>query len=360
LTIAAWQLREDLRADLGKRQRACGRMRYVKQPMVRGGEHGAYWDGVLRCRSRECAVCFLARRMKLLAEVRYVAEARSRETHRRLLLATLTVRHSAADGVAITKQVRKCWRKFISGREWMDFKRKFAPEWICAEEITHGANGWHPHIHVALLPASTSEDLLSTASWWYERWAAIVEKTMGPQHWPDPNIGTDLRYTDSADYVSKIAWELSDAGCVKGSTPTALIEAGRKDLYIELQSYRKYARDVTWSTGLRTHRDAFADEPKPDAELFAVLRGTEYEWLAQRGWQALYDLTTARSAEDVAGKLRYHNTRAEALGADECAAHIASLNSSLADASNRAGGGSGRPSESKDPPKTIWEREHGM
>lgn len=328
LNRSAWALREQLRPELPVRSRACGRTRYVKSPLLRSAGRGSYFDGVQRCRARVCPVCYLSRRFKLLAEVHYVAEAHAEATRHVPLLATLTVRHSAADGCSITKQVRKVWAKFIAGKEWTEFSRKHGVEWICAEEITIGENGWHPHLHVAVLPRERPRDILETASWWAERWMRLVEKHMGAEHKPSFYAGFDLRESPVVEYVAKLtfdslAFELTDAGQVKGSSPLSLVTSGDVRRYMELQRMRHRARDITWSKGLRPLRDAFAEQPKPEHEPLALFRGSEFERLAAKGVSALLDVVEQHDAAALACVLAQLDIKAEAIGSAAVAEALA-------------------------------------
>lgn len=351
LKTQSWEMREQLRPEFSRRQRGCGTQRYVREPIVKGNEYGSYFDGVVRCRSRICPVCFLSRRMQLLAELQYVASERSRVTSTPPYLATLTVRHSHTDYVSITRDVRSCWRRFIAGREWMTFRKMHDVEWVCAEEITLGKNGWHPHIHVAMLPRKPLNDVYlgsGAGSWWLGRWASIVEKHMGPAHVPDAAHGCDIRQGPLADYVAKIAWELSDAALQKGSSPQQLIRRGDTARYLELQRHRHRARDVTWSRGLRSLRDDFANREQDEPHLRAILRGSEYERLASKGFSALLAVSNCKSSDDVALELAARGCRAEALGPSACAAHLDSLTS-------RTFGAVGE--DEPGPPQGEWDGE---
>jgi hypothetical protein len=324
LNRSAWALRDALRPELPVRSRACGRTRYVTQPVLRATGGGSYFDGVMRCRARVCPVCFLARRFKLLSEVHYVAETRSHQLHTVPLLATMTIRHSVRDGAEITKAVRRVWRKFLSGREWVDFQRRLGGvDWICAEEVTRGTgdndNGWHPHLHVAVMPNKRPRDVLDEASWWSERWMHLVTKHMGAEHTPNFSHGFDLQHATTVEYVAKLtfeslAFEMTDAAQVKGSSPLELVKRGDVAQYMELQRMRHRQRDVTWSRSLRPLRDEFEALPKPEHEAIALFRGSEFERLASKGFRAMLDVVETHDVNALETILATHGIRAEALG----------------------------------------------
>jgi len=304
--------------DTPARVRQCGRTRIATHvEVLRAGDSQSCWyDGVIRCRTRFCPVCWIARRAQLRHEVQFVVDTRAAETNRVPLLATLTIRHSASDPVEICRAVRACWRKFVSGKRWKNYREHVQLEWIVAEEVTRGDNGWHPHLHVLLMPERKFGDPLEHSSWWYERWASIVERELGADHEPDLAHGADLRPCTSSQYLTKIGLELTDPGDVKGRldpssphydpherrrglSPLGLLEEGTRklragesarelDLYVELQNSRYRCRDLTFSRGLRVYRDAMPAPAIPSCEL--KLRGSHFERLAANGDEALIDV----------------------------------------------------------------------
>jgi hypothetical protein len=180
-------------------------------------------------------------------------------------LATLTIRHHAGSPISIVDGVRQCWRAQLQGRGWQEYKRSRGIELIAAEEVTLGSNGWHPHMHVLLLPAreQCTELHQVDAMWWHDKWARIVARKLGPQYVPTREHGTDLRPCRVDDYLSKLGIELTDSGAVKARSPFALLRDGHLDKYLELQLARQRKRDVTWSTGLRALRDSMPPRPEP-------------------------------------------------------------------------------------------------
>lgn len=261
-------------------------------------EGSAWYDGVQRCRARICPVCWIARRAQLAQEINYVVGARECATRRQSLLCTLTIRHSARDPVSICRTLRRCWSKMISGREWVKLRDRLGLEWIAAEEITLGPNGWHPHIHVLLLPGPGCDAiaLLSAecggVDWWFERWHGIVARELGKDHLPEPEHGADLRPCSCAAYLTKLGLQLTDSGAVKGRAPLALLQAGELASYVQLQLSRHRARDFSWSKGLRAIRARIPKAEHPP-ELVLRLRGSEWGRLAHEGDLALLDVLQA-------------------------------------------------------------------
>jgi hypothetical protein len=225
-----------------------------------------WWNGTVRCRARVCPVCFIGRRAALGAEIAHVCEAWHAQYRVPLMLATLTIRHQAHHPVSIVRGVRAAWRKHLQGRAWQQYKRSRGIELIAAEEVTHGENGWHPHMHVLLLPKTPqSTDLyVADRAAWHDRWCRTVTRVLGADFVPDQRHGTDLRPCRMTQYLSKLGIELTDSGAIKARSPFRMLKNGDVDKYLELQLSRKRARDVTWSRGLRPYRDTLPPRPIPN------------------------------------------------------------------------------------------------
>jgi hypothetical protein len=284
--IEAWSLREDLREHprAPARLRHCGVYRYATTVQLLTSGEGRWWHGVIQCRARVCPPCFVARRFRNAAEIEHVVTEREAETQKQSFLATFTVRHHAHDPVSLTKGVRAAWRRMLQSRRWQTFREDFGLEWIVAEEVTRGENGWHPHLHALLMPRKRidPDDVWSQAYDFHAWWSRAVTKQLGKEHAPSREHGCDLRACDSAAYLTKLGLELSDPSMVKGRSPLDLLDHGEIERYLDLQLSRTRARDITWSRGLKGIRDAMP-EPAPPAEL-AAITGTEWGRIRHQGF----------------------------------------------------------------------------
>jgi hypothetical protein len=89
-------------------------------------------------------------------------------------LVTLTLQHQRGDDLAALKRaVADAWRRVIRGAPWV----KARAEWgvvgyARALEVTHGAHGWHPHLHV--LVCTRHRLAPDDARWLAMRWRAAV------------------------------------------------------------------------------------------------------------------------------------------------------------------------------------------
>lgn len=283
----AWGLREQLREHrlAPKRIRHCGKTAYRRTvALVATGAglpgRATWWDGVVRCRSRTCPVCWVARRARAAETIKYVTDAWLKaHPAEPTYLTTFTIRHQAGDPVSLCRDVRKLWRLLLQRRKWRGLMAEHGAQWIAAEEVTAGDHGWHPHIHCFLLVERALPDYLQTADDLYEAWSDLVALKLGPEHAPDPVWGVDLRPCPPSRYLTKLGIELTDAAGIKGRAPLALLQSGQLDRYMTLQVSRNRSKDVTYSKGLRELRDS---QPSGSAGIpFIELTGSQWHFLAR-------------------------------------------------------------------------------
>nr|WP_269767619.1 hypothetical protein [Acidipropionibacterium acidipropionici] len=104
-----------------------------------------------------------------------VAAAESRGL--RSWFATFTVRHRATDSLPdVWNAVQKGWNAVTSGRAWRRDCELFGiAGWVRVVEVTHGANGWHVHVH-ALFFADGRAPMEAAHGLMAGRWARGVER----------------------------------------------------------------------------------------------------------------------------------------------------------------------------------------
>ncbi len=177
------------------------------------------------------------------------------------------------------------WSKMIAGRRWQAMKAAAGVVGIVrALEVTHGKNGWHPHIH-ALFALDHADDARAAAFGveLFERWDATVQRhgyaACNPAVWRWEKAAN---YDAAADYVVKGAFDLElTRGHMKlakggGRSPWQLLEdAGAGDrraarLFQEFARAFKGARQVTWSYGLKAR---YGIDEREDGEITAAEAG---------------------------------------------------------------------------------------
>jgi hypothetical protein len=221
----------------------------------------------------------------------------------RVLLVTYTIRHKSEDDLtANVDGLLRARRSARSGGWAQRFSKRFGLVGsIRALEVTHGANGWHPHLHEMLF-VSGDVDAAAVQTELEDRWQSMVGLA-GLRDVNEHGCRVQLAQMSVADYVAKFGrervWgpehELAKA-VVKGGrmgsrTPVDLLRAygagdGRAGfLWQQYAAAFKGKRQLAWSRGLR---ELLVLEPELTDEELAqeqTARGTVLTFLNWRQWQ---------------------------------------------------------------------------
>jgi hypothetical protein len=200
-------------------------------------------------------------------------------------LVTLTMRHDRGDLLSdLWNALTKAWAAVTSGRGWAKDQESFGVlGWVRTVEVTHGAAGWHVHVHaVVALDMPTSPEMMHClGDRMFERWERKLSK-LGLSAVADKG-GLDVRpvrmTADSieavADYISKVTHEITSPTTKEGRNgnraPFAILrdflETGNADdydLWVVWEKTSHNRRQLTWSRDLRTwaglHREKSDDE----------------------------------------------------------------------------------------------------
>ena len=234
----------------------------------------ASFSGLVQCRNRWlCPVC-AARRAREEGDALRAMLGELRRKGGRAYLATLTVPHAIHQDIQdVRTTISSAWRPVANGNPWKRFLGEYHFSGaVRALEVTHGSNGWHPHLHVLLFarrPLSAGA-LAEARKWLSDRWGRHVERRGWPQ--PDSDIGVTLKASSDDAYVTKmgLAAELVGAqqkrGRVGGRTPWQIAldialarMEGSQDASLKRDTaiWKDYARgmrgaqQLTYTRGLR-------------------------------------------------------------------------------------------------------------
>ena len=146
--------------------------------IVRRGDVAALY-GVIRCRSPwvcpHCAPRLAARRVEVLRP----QVARLLCQGYRPWLITLTVRHSRGSSLdELFGLLSRAWGRVTSGRAWSAIKSA-GVEYLRGYDVTHGAHGWHPHIHTVLFFSPAVSDPGTEARRLLDRWISAIRSLGG-------------------------------------------------------------------------------------------------------------------------------------------------------------------------------------
>jgi len=308
----AYELRDGLRHLGTERVGACGRRRIAHEvEVVRRTakrecgvtyQHANY-RGVLRCGSLwECPPCALQIRAERGDELKRAVEFWGPGN---VAMLSLTVRHGFGDDLKATRcGLAAGFQRLIRGEPWKRFCRKYGlAHHVRALEGTHGAHGWHPHVHALLFletPLSPAE-LESGTAWLQERWGNCVHKALGSAFVPNEH-GVDLREAKRADYLAKFSLELVDPGTKRGRgknrTPLQIATSAAtrqspddEALWVAYCHGMRGAKMLTWSHGLRaavgldpekTDDEVVDGEEQQEAEIVAVISGSAWDGARDR------------------------------------------------------------------------------
>ena len=210
-----------------------------------------------------------------------------------LYLATLTLPHNEGDALKpLRRQVSRAWSNVTRGAPWQRWRARLGiVGTVRALEVTHGPNGWHPHLHVALYTAAPLADSerLELQTWLAGAWRRyITERTPEGRTYRAPSAehGVTVQPLRSAQYLAKmgLAGELTGSETKDGRTghrtPWQILRdltraayskadpadtRDDRDLWRDFTRAMKGARQLTYSKGLR-QRYALP-EPAEDSAL---------------------------------------------------------------------------------------------
>lgn len=192
------------------RTMTAGNMSYAG---ITKSDAGAAWSGVVTCQSvwhcADCATKIARERQKAVA----LMTQRQMDAGATVAMVTLTVSHGLGDDPGeLRRQVAAIWRKVVAGKAWKNQCRAYAVTGgLRALEVTHGRNGWHPHLHVLIY--FQLSHITDFCDWLIARWCRTAERD---------GLRADLkvqvakvadRPKTAGDYVTKggIDWELTHA-----------------------------------------------------------------------------------------------------------------------------------------------------
>ena len=205
-------------------------------------------------------------------------------------LVTLTVPHAIHHDIRDTrKTVAKAWTSVSNGTPWKRFCGTYHVAGVArALEVTHGANGWHPHAHVLLFcrRVLSAGELAEVRAWISERWGVHVQKRGWAR--PDAEHGVTVKACRTDTYIAKmgLAEELVGGqrkqGRIGGRTPwqiaydiahAKLRKLRDPALDRDIAIWKDYARgmrgaqQLTWSRGLRKRYTPAVDTSQCELEL---------------------------------------------------------------------------------------------
>jgi len=277
------------------------------------------FNGVLSCGSLWACPCCAVRIYTARAdEVKHACESwLAASADNVLSMLTLTVRHAAGFELRkMRKGMSAAWRSLWQGRAGQARKRRWAlAHFVRSLEVTHGANGWHPHYHVALF--QTREHTEGDVDELREAWAAAVAKHLGAHYAPSWERGIDVRPLSQADYLTKLGLEVASITTKEPRQPGSrsawqIAQAAARGEVDAVALWREYteamrgARQLFWSHGARRALDIGPErtdaELAPDGWGYVIAEWDAREWDTEardRFWLSRVQAAAALGDEQI-------------------------------------------------------------
>lgn len=202
------------------RVKACGWARISKHvaPAVVVNAGVAHIAGTQRCGSVwQCPVCGPKIRQGRAEELDTVLlrwlKAHGAGT---VQLWTLTQPHTSGEPLAeLRKTIRAAFRAICSGRQWQALREAYGiAHLVSALDVTHGPNGWHPHLHVLVLTdrEATDDHVAAIRAHVFAQWdrALVARGRARPHAVHGLHIERAKSRADIGRYVCQVIGEADD------------------------------------------------------------------------------------------------------------------------------------------------------
>lgn len=240
-----------------------------------------------------CAVCAAKISERRRVELTAAVDA-WRGKGGQVVMATYTVRHQLADDLgAVLTGLREARRLHKSGKASAAARRTFCGS-VRAVEITHGLNGWHPHLHELLFVApGVSFDEAAVTADLGGRWASCVGTVAAKLGLGLQVNGHGFEFTtdwaEISDYVTKVEGGPESDWTMAHEVTKQTVKRGRKG--------SQTATDLLdlWLLG-----DEFAGGLWQE---FAKATFRQHQLVWSHGARALLGLDAEKSDEELAAEV---------------------------------------------------------
>lgn len=186
----------------------CHRVRYGPNVDVYvDGDGGVWFGGFCRCHSVwACPMCApQIRRGRALELGKALRQHLANDGG--CLHSTYTLPHNVGDRLSpLFDAVAKSWHSVATDKVVRQLRGDLGLQFTRSTEVTHGVNGWHPHLHVGeVCPRPlTRDEVLEYRREAFRAWCSAVERH--GYRPPSERYGLSMSRADAgmADYVSKV------------------------------------------------------------------------------------------------------------------------------------------------------------
>lgn len=292
-----------------ERIRKCGRVPVTEggRVTIRDNAGVAHYTGLATCGSIwSCPVCSAKIRNARALEIGHGA-ANWDNAGNAVYMLTLTMPHDVGSPLAnLIPVIADGFRAILSGRAWVQLRKQVRiVGTIRSMEVTHGANGWHPHLHVLVFFDSRPDaaELAAFTIHVQRQWTRYVTKCgfRAPNH-----HGVHLSLCKSAEeagqYIAKTQEgrsagnEMARADLKQGRhtsrTPFEVLDdfrwtgdTGELRLWHEYERATRGRQAITWSPGLRELLGVDAEEKKDEELAAAEIGGDDLAVISNSQWR---------------------------------------------------------------------------
>lgn len=129
---------------------------------------------------------------------------------------TLTQPHTNGEPLAMLRAtIKAAWRQICSGRAWQGTRERFGISYqVTALDVTHGPNGWHPHLHVLVLTETkcSDEQIKELHAYVLKQWTKVLASRKRAT--PHPIHGVQIERArsrkDIGKYLCQVIGETDD------------------------------------------------------------------------------------------------------------------------------------------------------
>lgn len=274
------------------------------------------------------------------------------ERHRvgSVMLLTLTAPHDFGQPlVDLLTTIREAFTSLVAGRAWQDDKRDFRlAHWVRAHDVTVGANGWHPHLHIVLFARAslTAAQLVELEERLFSRWVrAVTNRGHRP---PSRRYGIQLEQArsreDTARYVCQVVTgdndhpfpvalevarsDLKTASHAGQRTPWQVLadfaetgDCADLALWHEWEKATERVQAIRWSSGLRAEVE-IGEEQTDEEVVEAIVGGEVIYTFTMTEWRALCRTRGARAkalrVAEEGGEVAVQRLMAELVASFRC------------------------------------------
>lgn len=295
------------------------------------GQDRARFKGLQSCGSVwHCPICSSRISEYRSAELRFMLDM-WQQSGKGVIFVTNTIRHTFDDDLRLLLDALfgVVWNRYTTHRAYKSLRKSLGYLGrVRSVEVTHGKNGWHPHIHEIWLieKQPTSAELNQIERKLFKVWNTTLRNagmgTVSREHGLTVQLGTN-----AADYVAKFGrlpkWdlnsELTKSHLKRGkqsSTPFDLLKRSLNGDKLAGALFREYAiafagrRQLYFSTGLKDffmlreiHDEEVAAGSHNDLDTLATITNQEWKKVLLRGDRAV--LLTIAETSGLPGIVEY-------------------------------------------------------